>query len=295
MSKWKVGDVTITKIVESEMVTDLDGLIPKATRQAVRPLVWMKPHFMTDEGALRLSIHALVVETSKRRILVDTCVGNDKSRPGLPDWHNLQLPFLKDMEEAGFHRDSIDTVVCTHLHVDHVGWNTMYVDGKWTPTFPKARYLLGRKEFDYWQAEATAKEPKKGFDAVQVDVFADSVKPVFDAGLVDLVDADHRISDEVRLVPTHGHTPGHVSVRIESKGERALITGDFIHHPCQLAHPDWATLFDYDQEQSSQTRERTFDGLAGDGSLVIGTHWAGATAGRGVRDGSAYRLKVLEA
>jgi glyoxylase-like metal-dependent hydrolase (beta-lactamase superfamily II) len=252
----------------------------------------MKPHFMTEEGALRISIHALVVETPTRRILVDTCVGNDKSRPEIPDWHNLQLPFLRDLEGAGFKPDSIDTVVCTHLHVDHVGWNTMLVGGKWLPTFAKARYLLGRREFDYWRSEAEADKAREGFEAIQVAVFADSVKPIFDAGLVDLVDVDHRICEEVRLVPTHGHTPGHVSVRIESKGEKAFITGDFIHHPCQLAHPDWATLVDYDQSASTKTRENTFDVLATDESLVIGTHWAGATAGHIVRDGATYRLKV---
>jgi glyoxylase-like metal-dependent hydrolase (beta-lactamase superfamily II) len=292
MLRWKIGDVTVTKIVESDMVTDLSGLIPKATPEAVRPLTWMKPHFMTEDGALRISIHALVVETPTRRILVDTCVGNDKSRPAIPDWHNLQLPFLKDLEEAGFKPDSIDTVVCTHLHVDHVGWNTMLVGGKWLPTFPKARYLLGQREFDYWRSEAEADRAHEGFDAIQVAVFADSVKPIFDAGLVDLVDVDHRVCEEVRLVPTHGHTPGHVSVRIESKGEKAFITGDFIHHPCQLAHPDWATLVDYDPSASTKTREKTFGVLASDESLVIGTHWAGVTAGHIVRDGATYRLKV---
>jgi glyoxylase-like metal-dependent hydrolase (beta-lactamase superfamily II) len=292
MLKWKIGDVTVTKIVESDVVTDLSGLIPKATRDAVRPLTWLKPHFMTEDGTLRISIHALVVETPRRRILVDTCVGNDKSRPTIPDWNNLQLPFLNDLEEAGFEPDSIDTVVCTHLHVDHVGWNTMLVAGKWVPTFPKARYLLGRREFDYWRSEAEADKAHEGFDAIQVAVFADSVKPIFDAGLVDLVDVDHRVCDEVRLAPTHGHTPGHVSVRIESKGEKAFITGDFIHHPCQLAHPDWATLVDYDQSASTKTREKTFDVLARDASLVIGTHWAGVTAGRIVRDGATYRLEV---
>ena len=290
MQKWKIGDVTVTKIVESEMVTDLDGLIPQATRAAIQPLTWLKPHFMKEDGTPVLSIHALLVETPSRRILVDTCVGNDKSRPGIPNWDKLQLPFLKHLEEAGFKRDSIDTVVCTHLHVDHVGWNTMLVGGKWVPTFPKARYLLGRAEYAYWKSEAEAGKSANSFDATQAEVFSDSVKPVFEAGLVDLVDADHRICAEVRLVPTHGHTPGHVSVRIESQGEKALITGDFIHHPCQLAHPDWATLVDYDQKESSKTRHRTFDMLAGDASLVIGTHWAGATAGHIVRDGEAYRL-----
>jgi glyoxylase-like metal-dependent hydrolase (beta-lactamase superfamily II) len=291
MQRWKIGGVTVTKIVETEIVGDITGIIPNAKPEAVLPLTWMKPDFMNDDGGLRLSIHALVVETPSRRILVDTCIGNDKQRPGIPDWHNLQLPFLKDLKEAGYDRDSIDTVVCTHLHVDHVGWNTMLVGSKWVPTFPKARYLLGRAEFAYWQAEQAAGQ-HSGFAGIQDDVFVDSVKPVFDAGLVDLVEADYRICDEVRLVPTHGHTPGHVSVRIESKGEKALITGDFVHHPCQLAHPEWAVSVDYDQAESTKTRHRTFGSLADDASLVIGTHWSGATAGTIVRDGSAYRLKV---
>jgi glyoxylase-like metal-dependent hydrolase (beta-lactamase superfamily II) len=293
MQQWKVGDVTITKVVELEMVGGLEGIIPAATREALLPLKWMVPHFMDEEGTPRLSIHALVVETPSKRILVDTCLGNDKARPQIPAWHNLQLPFLEDLKKAGFTRESIDTVVCTHLHIDHVGWNTMLVDGKWVPTFPKARYLMGRREFEYWQSESKA-EGAEGFGAIQVAVFGDSVKPVFDAGLVDLVEADHTICDEVRLVPTFGHTPGHVSVRIESKGERALITGDFTHHPCQLSHPDWASGVDFDQKASSATRHRCFSELAGDASLVIGTHWAGPTAGHVVRDGQAYRLRVSE-
>ncbi len=292
--QWKVGDVTVTKIVELEMVGGLEAIIPKATREALLPLKWMTPHFMDEDGTPRLSIHALMVETPSKRILVDTCIGNDKARPEIPDWHKLQLPFLQDLEKAGFARESVDTVVCTHLHIDHVGWNTMLVDGKWQPTFPNARYLMGRSEFDYWQSEAKAGDSAEGFGAIQVAVFGDSVQPVFDAGLVDLVEADHRICDEVRLVPTFGHTPGHVSVRIESKGERALITGDFTHHPCQLAHPDWATSVDFDHAASTVTRQRTFRELAGDKSLVIGTHWAGPTAGHVVADGEAYRLKVCE-
>jgi glyoxylase-like metal-dependent hydrolase (beta-lactamase superfamily II) len=252
----------------------------------------MTPHFMDEDGTPRLSIHALIVETPQRRIMVDTCIGNDKPRPEIPDWSNLQLPFLGDLEKAGYSRESIDTVVCTHLHIDHVGWNTMLVDGKWVPTFPKARYLMGRHEFDYWQTEAETAGTQQGFAAIQAAVFSDSVKPVFDAGLVDLVNSDHRICDEVRLVPTFGHTPGHVSVRIESKGEKALITGDFTHHPCQLAHPDWATSVDFDQDASTATRRRCFRELAADASLVIGTHWSGPTAGHIVSDGAAYRLKV---
>ena len=283
MQKWRIGDVTVTKIVELEATGGTRFILPDATREAAQPIRWMIPHFMDEEGRLKMSIHALVIEASGRRILVDTCLGNDKPR-NVPNWSMRQGPFLKDLASAGFARESIDTVVCTHLHVDHVGWNTMLIDGRWVPTFPKARYLLGRHEFDYWRGQQE--------NAEQCIVFADSVQPVFDAGLVDLVETDHRLCDEVSLTPTLGHTPGHVSVRISSRGEEALITGDFVHHPCQLARPDWASAADYDKAHSARTRREVFAKLAGQPVLVIGTHFSGPTAGRIVRDGDAYRLDV---
>ena len=284
MLKWKVGDVTITKIVEMESVGGSRFILPQASREAVSHLDWMKPHFMSDDGRLKMSVHALVVQTPTRRIIVDTCIGNDKQGRFVPGWNNLQGPFLQDLQQAGHVREDIDTVLCTHLHVDHVGWNTMLVDGQWQPTFPNARYLMGRTEFEYWRERSDHHE--------QSAVFGDSVKPVFDAGLVDLVDTSHRVCNEVRLVPTIGHTPGHVSVEISSKGQQALITGDFIHHPCQMAYPAWASAADTDQEQSTHTRWDVFGRLAGTPTLVIGTHFAGATAGRIVRDGDAFRLET---
>ena len=284
MGKWKVGDVTITKIVELEATGGSKFLLPQATPEAVEPYAWMKPHFVDEEGRLKMSVQALVVETPSRRIIVDTCIGNDKDGRRVPHWNNLQGPFLRDLAAAGYAPDDIDTVLCTHLHVDHVGWNTMLVDGKWVPTFPKARYLMGRAEFDYWRTQREQEEQRV--------VFADSVQPVFDAGLVDLVETDHRVCAEVSLTPTLGHTPGHVSIRISSRGEEALITGDFIHHPCQMARPDWAAEVDYDKTQSTATRREVFSRLAGTPTLVIGTHFAAPTAGRIVRDGDAFRFEV---
>ena len=279
---WTIGAVRITRIVELDAVGGTRFILPQATREVIQGISWLSPHFADDTGRLKMSIHALVVETPSRRILVDTCIGNDKDRE-IPAWTRMQTRFLDDLTEAGYPPESIDTVLCTHLHVDHVGWNTKLVNGKWIPTFPKARYLIGRTEFDYWKGNP------EGADA---RIFADSVKPVFDAGLVDLVDTDHRVCEEVTFEPTLGHTPGHVSVRISSRGEEALITGDFIHHPCQMAHPEWASSFDYDGEASTKTRERVFSALAGKPTLVIGTHFATPTAGRVVRDGKTWRLDV---
>lgn len=282
--KWRIGKVSVTKIVEMEVTGGSRFILPDATYEAVLPIAWLQPHFADERGRLKMSIHALVVETPDRRIIVDTCLGNDKQGRRIPTWNNLQGPFLADLAAAGFPRESIDTVMCTHLHVDHVGWNTMLVDGKWVPTFPQARYLMGRTEFTHWKAQHDRDD--------MAAVFADSVKPVHDAGLADLVDSDARICDEISLVPTPGHTPGHVSVRISSQGEEALITGDFMHHPCQIARPDWCSTADSDQAAARATRERMLQELSQRPVLVIGTHFAGATAGRIVRDGDAYRLDV---
>jgi glyoxylase-like metal-dependent hydrolase (beta-lactamase superfamily II) len=290
MQSWTVGDVKITKVFEQEALNATRQILHEATVEAVLPIAWLKPHFMDDEGNLKSSIHALVVETPTRKILVDTCVGNDKSRPRVPHWHMLQLPFLRELEASGYPRESIDTVVCTHLHVDHVGWNTMLVDDRWVPTFPNARYLMGKTEFDYWQGGVDGEAPLSPLFEFQSQVMSDSVRPILDAGLADLVEVNHQICEEVKLTPTLGHTPGHVSVWISSKGESAMITGDFAHHPCQLAHPEWSASVDFDQAQSAETRRSVFAELAGTRTLMIGTHWSGVTAGTIARDGDGYRL-----
>lgn len=281
---WTIGDVTVTKIVELETTGGSRFILPDATPEAVRGIPWLIPHFADETGRLKMSIHALLVETPSKRIIVDTCLGNDKTHRRIPTWNARQGRFLADLAEAGYPRESIDVVLCTHLHVDHVGWNTMLVDGKWVPTFPKARYLFGRIEHEHWSRQTTRED--------MPHVMADSVTPILDAGLAELVEVDHRITPEVSLVPTLGHSPGHCSVRISSKGQEALITGDFAHHPCQLARLDWASTADFDKTAAAETRRRVFAELAGKPVLVIGTHFAGPTAGRVVRDGQSYRLDV---
>ena len=280
--KWRVGAVAVTKIVELEVTGGSRFILPQATYEAVLPISWLQPDFADERGRLKMSIHALVVETPNRRIIVDTCLGNDKENRRIPTWNKLQTSFLADLAAAGYARVTIDTVVCTHLHIDHVGWNTMLVDGRWIPTFPNARYLIGRIEYAHWTGQSERED--------MTAVLADSVAPIRDAGLVDPVETDHRICDEITLVPTIGHTPGHVSVRIASAGETALITGDFMHHPCQIARPEWSSTADSDPDAARRTREAMLAGLAGTPTLVIGTHFAGRTAGRIVRDGEAFRL-----
>ena len=282
MQRWRVGDVVVSKLVELELSGKVTWILPAATRENLLRDAWLRPHFVDEQGAARMSVHTFVVEAQGRRILVDTCIGNDK-RLTIPGWNQRQGPFLADLTAAGFPPDSIGIVLCTHLHVDHVGWNTRLENGRWLPTFRNARHLWSRREYEYWDTAGGDEN-----DAVM----AESVRPVFDAGLVDLVADDHVVCDEVRLEPTPGHTPGHVSVHITSRGEEAVITGDLMHHPVQIAHPDWGSRADYDKAQAEATRLGFLRRYADRPVLVLGTHFAGPTGGRLVRDGDSYRLVV---
>jgi len=275
--EWQIGQARVTRVVELPPQT-LEGLLPDATPEAVAPYRWLEP-FVDDEGRLLLSIHCLVIESGERLIVVDTCIGNDKPR-NLRFWSHLETDFLERFAQAGFDPERVDIVLCTHMHIDHVGWNTRLVDGKWVPTFPNARYLFAEKEWAHW----------KDADDRTGPVFEDSVQPVFDAGLATLVTSDHEVCEGVRLVPTEGHTPGHVSILIESAGESAFITGDAVHHPCQFPHPEWASTADSDRAQSSQTRRDILRRCADKPILVIGTHFPAPTAGRVVRDGDRHRF-----
>jgi glyoxylase-like metal-dependent hydrolase (beta-lactamase superfamily II) len=280
MLSWQVGRVKITRVVEMDLPVPA-RFIAAATDEELHKLPWLYPHFVEDE-ILKLSVHALLVEAPGLKLVVDTCVGNDRPREITGD-QPLATSFLQDLGKAGWSRESVDAVVCTHLHVDHVGWNTMLDNGKWVPTFPNARYLIGRREFDFWSTCD---------DAEQRAMLGDSIKPVVDAGLVQFVELDHAISPEIRLTPSIGHTPGHVCVLIESDGERAVITGDMTHHPCQIAHPDW-TFGDDDPQAAIDTRARLFAEWADQPILVIGTHFPAPTAGHIVRDCGAFRFAIV--
>lgn len=277
--QWKVGRVRITKVVELETIGSTRFILPLATNEEIQKLPWLIPHFATGEGRLKMSIHSLVVETPSRRIIVDTGLGNDKEGRKIPVWNNRQGPFLDTLTAAGFPPDSIDTVLCTHLHVDHVGWNTRLVGGKWVPTFANARYLFGKTEFEYWRDHQE--------EADKAAVFNDFVQPIVGAGRADLVASDAKICDEISLISTPGHSPGHVSLHIKSDGEEALLAGDVAHHPCQMAHPDWSSTADSDPAQSAVTRRELFGRFADTSALVIGGHY---DAGHIKRDGDAFKF-----
>jgi glyoxylase-like metal-dependent hydrolase (beta-lactamase superfamily II) len=295
LNVWHVGDAKITRVVEGVDFQIDPALLFSADRNLVKEQSWLRPHFSTPSGDLVMSMHAFIIDVGKRRILVDTCIGNDKKRHA-PMWNNLQGPFLSDLAAAGYPPDSIDTVVCTHLHIDHVGWNTRWIDGRWQPTFPNARYLFGRIEWDHWRREAA--DPAGGGQSEAAymmetgAVIADSIRPIMEAGLHDLVEVDHRLSDEVYLEHTPGHTPGHVCVHIASRGEHAIITGDMIHHPLQCSLPELGTHIDWDAARGTNTRLDFFARLCGRPILVLGSHFPTPTAGWIVPHGERWRFSV---
>lgn len=282
---WTVGDLTVRCIDEVTLPPQTGPwLLPDATPDLVRRTAWLRPEFADEHGVLRLTSQSFAVETDGMRILVDTGIGNGKPRAN-PAWHNLNTDYEARLRAAGFAPERVDLVVLTHLHADHVGWNTRAEGDAWVPTFPNARYLTSRTEWTYW-AGADMEEPRR-------QMFRDSVHPVRDAGLLDLVDvADEgtAIAPGIRLLPAPGHTPGQVAVELSSRGETALITGDSIHHPVQMAHPRLCSCVDIAPELAARTRDRLLGSLAGTPTLLLGSHFPAPTAGQVRRDGGGYRL-----
>ena len=282
--RWKVGELTITSVVE-EQTDHLPPqlLFPDARAADFARHGWLVPDFADPDGKISMRVQAFVIETRTRRVLVDPCVGNFKKRT-LPYWNERQFPFMERLEEAGFDPLGINTVVHTHLHADHVGWDTRLVSGEWVPTFARARHLYTARELEYC---------RKDGDPGVAGVYADSIAPILDAGLAEIVEEDAVLGDGLRLEPSTGHTPGHVSLWVESAGEVALISGDFLHHPVQCAEPSLAEIGDQNPDEARATRRRLLARASESGALFLGTHFATRPAGRIEAFGDAWRFLPL--
>lgn len=271
--KRTVGDVEIIQILEMEDNKFFSSFIPEAKPERIQKIKWLIPNFADEKGNLKGVVQSFIIKSDGKNILIDTCNGNGKSRPNMPTWGNLKTNFLEKFINAGFPPDRIDFVACTHLHFDHVGWNTTMEDGKWIPTFPNAKYLFSKEEYAYW-----IKKPEKEIidDFNGID---DSITPIVNAGLAEFISDDYRLDDNIRFMPTPGHTPHHISVVIESKGKKAIISGDAMHHPCQIANPDWSTQADTYPEQTIETRKKLLKEIQDTDTLLIGSHFASPVAG----------------
>ncbi|PNG19795.1 MBL fold metallo-hydrolase [Streptomyces cahuitamycinicus] len=287
---WTVGDVTVHRVDEVPLPPATGPwLLPDATPEVVAGQEWLRPGFADEEGVLRLDSHSFAFTVGGARVLVDTGIGNGKERAN-PAWHDLDTDYLQRLTAVGFHPDSVDLVILTHLHADHVGWNTRATDGAWLPTFPGARYVTSRVEREFWAGYA--------MDEARRQLFRDSVIPVEEAGLLDLLDIPAEgteVAPGVRLVPTPGHTPGHVAVELTSRGRTAMITGDCVHHPVQLAAPGIGACVDIDPVRSEASRRELLGSLAGTDTLLLGTHFAPPTAGYVVAHEGAYHLSPTPA
>jgi len=279
--QWTVGEVKITRIVEVGDVAVPPAMLFDTDVETVQRYAWLKPDFATNEGWLRMNVQAFIIEAGGKRIMVDPCIGNEKSRKG--DLYNMRSgPFLEDLVAAGFPRETIDIVLCTHLHFDHVGWNTILVDGQWVPTFPNARYLFARVEYEHARTD----------DSQNAEVtFGDSIRPVIEAGLTDLIDLDHFIVDEVRLEASPGHTPGHCHIIINSNSKNAVITGDMTHHPLQIGDLSICTHICADKDQARASRHDFIQRYGNTGTLVLGNHFPDPTGVHLIGDGENWRVE----
>ena len=272
-----VGGIEWRRIIESEEPDfEVGFLLPDATPDALAPhRAWLEPRFLdpaTDKAVM--AMQSYVLRTRRRTILVDTCVGNHKERRFHPPWaHRTQTRYLDNLAALGLAPDDVDFVMCTHLHADHVGWNTRLLDGRWVPTFPNARYLFARTEYEHWIA---LNEGGKKYSDGCID---DSVLPVVEAGQAEIVADDYEFDDEISFALAPGHTPGHVAIGLASQGQRAVLSGDICHTPLQCREPGWSAVGCSDRAQSAATRRAFLERHCDTDTLVMTAHFPSPSVG----------------
>jgi glyoxylase-like metal-dependent hydrolase (beta-lactamase superfamily II) len=284
---FKAGDMTIHRVIEEETtfrpaLTFLAGLT--AERLAENRMWLQQAKALDAADVLMICFQSYVVRTPHHTILIDTCIGNDKPRPQFPNWHLRKSDvYMQALAAQGLSVNDIDYVMCTHLHVDHVGWNTRLIDGRWVPTFPKARYVFAKQEYDYW-AELRTKADNAVFD--------DSVLPIVEAGRAELVTNDHQIGDHVRLLPTPGHTPGHVAFCFGKGRDDAVMSGDLMHSPLQTRYPEISAAPDVDKVQSAKTRRSFLERYCDSSTLCCTAHFPSPSAGRIQRWDDGFKCEM---
>lgn len=283
VQSFAIGNVRVTKVVDSLEPTSPRFLYLDKQRSDFDPhLEWLQPHFLNTENNILLSIHTFLIRTTHHTILIDTCIGNDKEAPAFPQWTGRKGSYLQDLAAIGCAPEAVDYVFCTHMHIDHTGWNTRLQDGRWVPTFPKATYLFNKREWEHWQAAQ---------DAVDQAVVRQNIRPIIEAGQVEWVENAWGIDDAVTLIPTPGHTPGHCSVQLRAQGQTAIITGDMMVHPVQIAEPQWRQRADTDKALAIATRTRFIDQHCDTDTLILGTHFNTPTGVYIVSAGEQKRIR----
>jgi glyoxylase-like metal-dependent hydrolase (beta-lactamase superfamily II) len=284
---FKAGDATIHRIIEMEVgFTPALEFLPNLTKDVLDAnRSWMHPAALDANDNLVLCFQSYVVKTGKHNILIDSCVGNDKERTARPLWHKKKDDaFMRGLAAAGLTVNDIDFVLCTHLHVDHIGWNTRLENGRWVPTFPKARYIFSKTELDFWLDEA------KKTDLPQI---VDSVIPIVEAKACDVVTSDHSLNDLITLIPTPGHTIDHYAVTLGKGGKDAVFTGDLIHTPLQALHPELAMRVDYNPAQGIASRKRFLETYCDTNTLCCFAHFPSPSKGYVKRWGDGFKCDYV--
>ncbi len=298
MKTQKIGDIRIDRVVDMEgSFSELDFLLPGANADEIIEQAgdWLCPHFIDPaDKKLIMSFHSLLIRTGTHTILVDSCVGDDKERPNREGWHHKKGPFLDNLHAQGVQPEEIDFVMCTHMHGDHVGWNTRLENGRWVPTFPNAKYVFAKKEFDFWEKENYQAKQEGREGELNHGSWFDSVLPVIEAGQHQLVDSDFALDDTLWLEPAEGHTPGAVILHAKQAGDHAIMVGDMLHTAAQLAQPDLASRFCWDPVMSTATRKQMIDRYCETDTVLLTAHFPTPTAGRIVRNGDAFKLDMDE-
>jgi glyoxylase-like metal-dependent hydrolase (beta-lactamase superfamily II) len=285
-----IGDVRVAPVVENEgAFSTVDFLLPGFRPELLAEHPWLQPRFVDTQNRVMMSFHSFVLRTPHHTILIDGCVGNGKERPARPMWHRQEGPYLERLTQAGVRPEEVDVVFCTHLHADHVGWNTRLSTGpgagRWVPTFPNARYVFARTEYEHWERLHRAGEKPNH------DSFADSVLPVMEARQADLVASDHEIESGIHLEAAYGHTPGTCLLHVKNRGAHGVFSGDVVHTPVQLADPSLSSRFCSDAAQSAATRRALCERYADSSSPLFTGHFPGARGTRVVRRRDGFSLE----
>ncbi|MBI3799691.1 MAG: MBL fold metallo-hydrolase [Deltaproteobacteria bacterium] len=283
VQSFAIGNIQLAKVLDSLEPTSPRFLYVDKRKDDFDPhLEWLQPHFVDPEKRMLLSIHTFLIQTKHHTILIDTCIGNEKQNLAFAQWNGRQGFYLRDLAAASCAPESVDYVFCTHMHLDHTGWSTRLQDGRWTPTFPNAKYLFNKREWEHWQNEPNPEDQA---------VVQQNIVPIIEAGQVEWVDNAWGIDDEVTLIPTPGHTPGHCRVLLRSNGQEAVITGDMMVHPVQIAEPQWQQQADVDKALAIETRTQFIDQHCDSDTLILGTHFNTATGVHIVSKGEQKRIK----
>jgi glyoxylase-like metal-dependent hydrolase (beta-lactamase superfamily II) len=292
MHQLKLGDYHVGRIPEIEFPAfPAREFLPASTDEMVAEAQRLLPGRITPDGKIVMSFHSFLLKTGRYTIMVDTCCGNDKPRPGREHFNVGKQDYLAQLTALGVKPEEVTHVMCTHLHWDHVGWNTRLVNGQWVPTFPNAKYIMAKREYDYWDGVYRTEKDRR--DNMHVLGFEDSVLPIMRADKAVLVADDFELDKGLSIEPCHGHSPGHFVINVVSGGTKGVFIGDIIHHPMQLLFPDLSCRADYDMDASRISRKALIEKHAGTGTLILPQHFATPSCGTIKRQGNAFNFDFI--